>query len=134
MPKKSEMDEVWKKIEEELRNRGTAKLICDGDEIKLRIMVHSNNWLQLAIYVFANGGFPLGRNERYCMQRQTFAYKAKARKLAQKMSKKRLKEFGFNPDEKCHYVDPRWTSFQAMRRHFENTCSSIALEEQDATK
>ena len=134
MADKNQEEKVWKEIEERLRFSGYALLLCDSDEVTLRVIAHADNWLQMAIYVFVNGKFGSKEGERYSMTRFKYAYTDESRRKAKKMSKKRLKDLGLNPDKKYHFHEPRWTSFQSMKRHFCKVCNHVHLEGPDATK
>jgi len=128
--------EDWAKVEKALSGTyGHAKLKVDGLEVTFRRAQVSKNRLGIVTYI---GGefkfvwldpkkeFP---GQRYLRPVSKFVWTAKSRREMKKMSKRRLKALGYDPDEKWHGYDALWPSATAIRRHYQKTFESIELIE-----
>lgn len=128
--------EDWEKIDKALGGLyGFAKLTVDGREIQLQRQRVSKN--QLGIVTFVDGKFKgewgLSSNEhpeqKFLRRVESFVYTEKTRKSWKRLSKRRQKEWGLDPDRKSHYFSPIWPSVTAIRRHYQKTFASIELIE-----
>lgn len=126
--------EDWAKIEQTLSGHYGRVTIKIGDRVILlvRQLVAKN---RLGIVVRVDGkiswGSPNEQDTEYQFHRQVVRYiwSAKSRVAASKISKKGLERLKWNPDEKGIYYVPYWTSFTALRRHYQKTFASIELLE-----
>lgn len=128
--------EDWEKIDKALRGiYGFATLTVDGREIQFQRRLVSKNQLGIVTFVDGhfNGGWVLPSNEhpeqRFLRKVERFVYSEKTRKSWKKLSKRRQKEWGLDPDRKSHYFSPIWPSVTAIRRHYQKTFASIELIE-----
>lgn len=128
--------EDWAKIDKALGGLyGFAKLTVDGREVQLQRQLVSKNQLGIVTFVDGhfNGGWVLPSNEhskqRFLRKVERFVYSEKTRKSWKKLSKRRQKEWGLDPDRKSHYFSPIWPSVTAIRRHYQKTFASMELVE-----
>ncbi len=126
--------EDWQQVEKALSGTyGSAKLKVDGREVTFKRGLVSKNRLGIGTYVDGTfqGGWLSSKDPvpeaRYMRPASKFAWKAEARKRMKKLSKKRLKELGFDPDEKHHYFTAIWPNVTAIRRHYQKTFERIEL-------
>lgn len=128
--------EEWEKVEKALSGVfGSAKLRVDNHDVTFQRRLYGKN--RLAIVTFVDGHMkgewldPKKEQpeQRYLRLVAKFAWKAESRKRIKKMSKRRQKELGYDPDEKYHYFNPSWPNTTAIRRHYQKTFQSIELIE-----
>lgn len=128
--------EDWERIEKALGGLyGYAKLTVDGREVQFQRELVAKNNLGIVTYVDGHwmGAWISASNEhpeqQFLRKIEKFVYPAKTRKSWKKLSKRRQKEWGLDPDKKGHYFSPIWPSVSAIRRHYQKTFTSIELIE-----
>ena len=126
--------ENWAKVEKALSGLvGEVVLLADGRKVTFQRGPGGKNRLIIATYI--DGAF---RGEwcnpkketpetRYMRPVAKFVWAAESRRRMKKMSKRKLKQLGYDPDEKIHYFHPLWPNATAIRRHYQKTFSSIEL-------
>jgi len=117
-------EDDWQDVWYRLRLYYTAVLNVDDhnvflffcfDENKLsatRIMILVKN---VGIYGDYKGELEITKG--LCRPVKKYVYTAKSRKSMKKLSKKRQKEYGCDPDKRRLIYSPFWTNFKAMVKH-----------------
>lgn len=128
--------EEWAMVEKALGGLyGSAKLRVDGKEVQFQRELVSKNRLGIVTYVDGQwkGAWISAENEhpeqKYLRTIERFVYTEKTRKSWKKLSKRKQKEWGLDPDKKGRYFSPVWPSVTAIRRHYQKTFTSIECVE-----
>jgi hypothetical protein len=123
--------EEWAIVEEKLKvpYRPVA-MMCDGFHVIL--VVQSHKELTFKIYVYVNGKIRFHEKNnpevsRFCFPGQHYRWDAKSRGELKRWSKRRLKEYGYDPEEKFTVYLPWWGSFKALKAHLVKNNQEIEL-------
>lgn len=126
----------WEKVEKALGGLyGFVKLTVDGREVQFQRQLVDKNKLGIVTYVDGHflGSWIMATDEhpeqKFLRKIERFVYSEKLRKRWNRLSKRRQKEWGLDPDKKSHYFSPIWPSTTAIRRHYQKTFTSIELLE-----
>lgn len=126
--------EEWEKVEKALSGTyGQAKLQVDDREVTFQRALVSKNRLGIGMYIDGELKGKWLFNE--CPEQLYFrpawksAWPAAARREMKKLSKRSLKQLGYDPDKKHHYFTFVWPNVTAIRRHYQKTFESIELIE-----
>ena len=100
----------WEEVEKAVRSGVNVTLCIDGYEVTLKPVKY--NGFSTAILPFVNGEYKSEWLLKDCPQRRRFYHVANIRLQ------------GFREIEDCRAI---WTSFELMKKHFENNNGSIEL-------
>lgn len=123
--------EDWKEVEKKLFEWGLSSLNCDNYKITLSL---NRKGMVLSIVVFINGkcDFNFGKDDceerrKFFSQNKIYLYSATERRKMKRRTRKLLAEIGINPDSYTLYYSPVWKSFNSLKRHLINNCTSIEI-------
>lgn len=114
---------------------GDVRLICDGHRVSLQVQRLSRTALKYGVMTYVDGRFE-GKwlsdkdapERKFLRRRERFIYSAKTRsEIARKCSKRLLKEYWPNLNEKIEFFDPVWSSGKAAIDHLCRVCESVEI-------
>jgi hypothetical protein len=126
----------WQQVEQALSGTyGHVVLLAGGEEITLERGLVSKD--RLGIVTWINGEFQVkwcsGRQsypeQQFLRRRESLAYTGKMRAALLRMSKRQRQEIGYDVNKKYVTYPPLWTSFSALRRHYQQNFPDAKLVE-----
>ncbi len=130
-------EEQWKQVATDLTCFYSRAEFRFGD-MAITYALQQRTVFSNAIMTYINGDFDWEwcskekshPAQRFLNTKWAYVYDAKFRKNAKKLSKKRLKAVGMNPDLKYEIFVPYWTSISSLIRHLKKIDGLTIVERQ----